>query len=126
MKAKVIFTKIGQAAHVIGNTEDCTVARVYFDLVIDGRKYAGPDLFANIKQTLGTLYRSAPLEVGSPKGYPGPFNHAAFRREAESYYRVSFMRAFGPAAGSNMQYHKNVLATFEKTVEFDIPGKEAG
>jgi hypothetical protein len=64
------------------------ISRVFFDLTVGSNTYAG--LHADIKQTVGSDYQTADLEVGPPQGYKGPFNHIAFRAAAERFYRMCF------------------------------------
>jgi hypothetical protein len=61
------------------------ISRVFFDFELDGQKYEG--LYADIKQTVGSSFDDAPLEVSKPKNYNGPFNFEAFHEIVEQYYR---------------------------------------
>lgn len=69
------------------NGRDCMVARLEFDLSVDG----GPrqPLHAFIKQPVGGT-SADPLEVTRPVGLRGPFNQDFFAQAAEHYYRQMF------------------------------------
>jgi len=122
MKAKVTFKKILQDDQQLGSDEQWMVSRIFFDLEIDGRKI--PGLFVDIKQTVGSPFETAPLEVGSPHGYGGPWNHAEFRKEAEAIYR----RSFGPEGAiqpGGLRMMSNIFF-LNKTVEFEVSGSMDG
>jgi hypothetical protein len=74
-----------QDSQEFGSDDEHMVSRVFFTLWLDDKSY--PDLSANVKQTVGSSFEDAPLEVSKPTGYSGPFNYDAFRTAAEKYYR---------------------------------------
>jgi hypothetical protein len=84
-KARVVFDKLIQDSQDYGSTDEHMVSRVFFTLELEGKTHN--DLYADIKQTVGSSFEIASLEVSPPRGYAGPFNHEAFRKAAEAYYR---------------------------------------
>ena len=82
---KIILQKLIQDSQDYGNTEEHMISRVFFDFELDGHKYEG--LYADIKQTVGSSFENAPLEVSKPMNYKGPFNYEAFHQIVEEYYR---------------------------------------
>ena len=120
-RAKVNFASILQFSQEAGVREEHTVARIYFELEIGPQKYSG--LSADIKQAVGAHYETGPFEVSFVQGYSGPFNHEAFRKEAERYYRESFGdqgAAISFRRGSSIKMERNTVI-LPKTVYFDIP-----
>jgi hypothetical protein len=93
-EATLTFTRL-QVEQVLGGKEEYLVARVFFDLTTDQETFN--ELSANVKQTLGARYADAPLEIGKPIGYSGPFNHEAFGIAANEYYR-RIIRIYDPAS----------------------------
>lgn len=84
MLASGEFYKCIQDSQDLGSDDEFMVSRVFFTLNIDGKIY---DCHANLKQTVGSNFETGTIEVGPPIGYNGPFNHMAFRDEAEKYFR---------------------------------------
>ena len=121
-KAKVVFQKCIQDSQEYGSNDESMVSRVFFDLEIDGQKY--PDLYVDIKQTVGGSFETTPIEVGSPQGYRGPFNYVAFRNAVERYYR-SLVGAQGSAIhiedARNIRMYNNLLVKVQ-SVEFEVHG----
>ena len=93
IEATLTFTHLQVVEQILGGREEYLVARLFFDLMTDQGTY---DLSAEVKQTLGARYVDAPLEIGKPSGYSGPFNHEAFSNAANQYYR-RIVRIFDPA-----------------------------
>jgi len=118
--ATVIFLRIHQDSQTFGSDDEHMVSRIFFDLEIDEAKY--PNLYADIKQTVGASYESGLLEVSPPHGYDGPFNFDAFREAVEKCYRSqvgsggSGIRIVG---GSNIRMRDNVFYIRE-VVQFEI------
>jgi len=127
MKAKITFKKIIQDSQDYGSTEEHMVSRVFFDLEIEGKKF--PDLYVDVKQTVGSEFETAPIEVGAPHEYSGPFDHEIFRKEVENYYRESFgskgsaIRIEGGAKNIRM---RNNVSVKPRVVGFEIKGTRSG
>jgi len=83
--ATITFQKLIQDSQDYGSNDDHMVSRVFFNLDIDGNLY--PDLYADVKQIVGSAIESSPIEVSNPGGYKGPFDHDAFSNAVERYYR---------------------------------------
>jgi hypothetical protein len=108
-KAQITFSQMIQDSQDYGSTDEHMVSRVFFDLAVQGKVYSG--LFANVKQTVGSSFENAPLEVSRPIGYDGPFNYHAFQNAVEQYYR-SNIGASGRGIGiagdvSNLRMRNN-------------------
>jgi len=124
--AKVTFHNIHQDSQNFGSDDDHMVSRIFFDLEIGGKEFS--ELFVDVKQTVGSSFEDAPLEVSSPHDYKGPFNHDAFRKEAELYYRESF----GPEGSvinlgsfTDLRMRDNIVVR-AKVVEFEVKGGPSG
>ncbi|HEY7111518.1 MAG TPA: hypothetical protein VIA45_01180 [Thermoanaerobaculia bacterium] len=50
--------------------------------------YTGPVYYAEVRQRVGEDFETGRIEVGSPVGYAGPFDQAAFARAAVEYFRA--------------------------------------
>jgi len=104
------------------------ISRVFFMLDVDGQYF--PELYVDIKQTVGSSYETGAIEVGGPQGakYRGPWNYQAFRSAAAAYYRrrVGAQGSgikFGGGA-SNIRMRNNTFIVSE-SVEFELLGPEA-
>lgn len=124
--AKVTFHKCHQDSQNFGSNDEHMVSRIFFVLEIGGKEFS--NLFVDVKQTVGSNFENAPLEVSSPHDYKGPFNHDAFRKEAELYYRESF----GPEGSAinwknvkDLRMQDNIVFR-DKTVEFEVKGSPSG
>ncbi len=84
-QAKVFLHRLVQDSQEYGSDDEHMVSRVFFDLEIDGARHQG--LHSDVKQTVGSSFETAPLEVSPPTGYRGEFNHEAFQQIIERYYR---------------------------------------
>lgn len=118
--ATVTFKKIIQDSQDFGSDDEHMVSRVFFDLEVDGAKY--PDLYADIKQTIGAQFEAGPLEVSPPHGYSGPFNFEAFRKEVEECFREQVgSRGHGIhiEGASNIRMRNNTFV-FKKVVQFEV------
>jgi hypothetical protein len=117
--AQVVFDKLVQDSQDYGSTDEHMVSRVFFTLELDGKTHNG--LYADIKQIVGSSFEIASLEVSSPQGYSGPFNHEAFRKAAEAYYRSLVGRSGsgiriqggGSARMRDNKFFKKELVEFE-------------
>ncbi len=83
--ARIFFHRCMKDSQDDGSDDEHMVSRVFFSLNYDGEVYE--NLYVDIKQPVGGDFETAPLEVGVPQGYTGPFNYDAFRGEVEKYYR---------------------------------------
>ena len=122
-EAKITFHQCIQDSQEYGSDDEHMVSRVFFTLEIGEERFEG--LHANIKQTVGSDYDTAPLEVSQPYGYDGPFNHEAFHACAEKYYRSlvgSQARGIRIGGGaSNIRMSGNIF-NIEMVCEFEISG----
>jgi hypothetical protein len=123
-QAKIKLQRLVQDSQEYGSDDEHMVSRVFFDLEIDGTKYQG--LHCNVKQTVGSSFETAPLEVSAPTGYKGPFNHQAFQQIIEQYYRGlvgSQGRGIGITSGSNIRMQNNTFVQpSEATFEVQVSG----
>jgi hypothetical protein len=120
---KLTFHRLIQDSQDI-NGKEHMVSRVFFSVDVDNNHY--PDLYADIKQTVGAS-SAEPIEVGSPSGgYNGPWSHAKFQEAAEAYYR-SFVgpgaRGINIASTSQVRMRNN---SFERRAEisFIVPSSD--
>jgi hypothetical protein len=124
--AQIFFHRCIQDSQDYGSNDEHMVSRVFFTLNYDGVVYE--NLYVDIKQPVGTDFETAPLEVGVPQGYRGPFNHDAFREEVEKYFRGlvgskgSGIRISG---GSNIRMRNNQFV-FPNMVEIEIQSSKGG
>ena len=79
-------------------------------------------LHANIKQTAGSSFETAPLEISMPAGYEGPFNYDEFCIIVEGYYRglVGEKGSGIHLEGSTNIRMQNNTFIMPTTAEFDI------
>jgi len=125
-KAKLIFDRCIQDSQDYGSDDEHMVSRVFFSLNYGGEVYE--NLHVEIKQPVGADFETAPLEVGAPQGYKGPFNHEAFREAVEKYYRGlvgskgSGIRISG---GKNIRM-RNCLFVSQSTAEIEIQASKGG
>lgn len=121
-KAKVIFCQCNQDSQEYGSDDEYMVSRIFFTLEIGEERFEG--LYADIKQTVGSDYDTAPIEVSQPHGYEGAFNHQAFRDCAEKYYRScvgSEATGIEIGEGARIRMYNNVFKK-EMVFEFEISG----
>lgn len=121
--AKLTFHKCIQDSQEYGSDDEHMVSRVFFDLEIDGQKY--PNLFVDIKQTVGGSFETTPIEVAVPEGYKGPFNYQAFRDAVEEYYR-SLVGSKGSVLRVKGGRMYNNILNKKKSVEFEVSGGDRG
>jgi hypothetical protein len=121
-QAKIKLQRLVQDSQEYGSDDEYMVSRVFFDLEIDSKMYHG--LHCDVKQMVGSSFETAPLEVSVPEGYKGPFNHQAFQKIIEDYYRSlvgSQGRGIRITGGSSIRMQNNTFvqsseATFEVQV----------
>ena len=119
-KAKVIFHKLIQDSQDYGSDDQHMVSRAFFSVDVEGD--VPQEVYADIKQTVGTDFESAPLEVSRPNGYNGPFNYDAFRQAAEEYYRSSIGShgsSIQIADGSSIRMRNNTIIQ-QTQFEFEV------
>ena len=85
---KVHFKMIHQVSQTFGSDNEHMVSRVYFDLEVSGETI--PNLYADVKQPVGSDFLTDPLEVPLPEDYSGPLSYEGYRDAVEKYYRMSF------------------------------------
>jgi hypothetical protein len=120
VKGKLLFSQIMQNSQDLGTNDEHLVSRVFFDLVVGSKVHRG--LYADVKQTVGTNYETAPLEVSLPAGFEGKINYDQFRRLVGAYYRNavgSAGRGIRVASGSSVVMRNN-LFVFSATAEIDV------
>jgi hypothetical protein len=124
--AKGTFHRCIQDSQDYGIDDEHMVSRVFFTFTVAGKEH--PDLYADIKQTVGSDFENGPIEVSRPHGYKGPFNYEAFRAVVEKYYR-SFVGAQGRgiriSGGGNIRMRNNTFIQ-EMSFEFDVDESEVG
>jgi hypothetical protein len=120
-RMRVMFHKCLRDSVEPRNDEEQVVARLFFSLEINGRRYDG--LYADVKQTVGASYPGH-LEVSSPKGapYKGPFNYEISRYAVENYYWNLVRRHRIPVHAGNRIRNKEVVCP--AVVEFDASGPD--
>jgi hypothetical protein len=97
---KVIFHEILQDSQEFGSDNEHMVSRLFFSVEVNGQRF--DQLYADIKQTVGSSYETAPLEMSSPRGgYRGPFDFEKFQSVAEQYYR-KFIGSAGRFIGGSL------------------------
>lgn len=82
---KVAFKKLIQDSEDCGSDDEQMVSRVFFSLDVDGNRIG--DFVADLKQVVGSDIETGDIEVGSPHGYHGPFDHKGFSEAASKYFR---------------------------------------
>jgi len=82
--ATVTFHRIVINSQELGSDDEHMVSTMTFTLTIGDESF---ELIVVVKQTVGSDFNTAPLEVSAPIGYDGPINFNAFRDEVENYYR---------------------------------------
>jgi len=124
--ATVTFHKLIQEAQDVSSTDskqNHVVSRVFFRLDLNDKHYA--DMSVILRQPFGTDYAKESIEVEKPFGsYAGNWNHNAFRKIVEDYYRSAIRsqgRAMriGPGSG-NVRMRGNTIG-FLKSYQLEIP-----
>ena len=124
--ATLTFQKLIQEAQDVSSTEskqNHVVSRVFFRLDLNDEHYA--DMSVILRQPFGTDYAKESIEVEKPFGsYAGNWNHNAFRKIAEDYYRSAIgsqSRAMRIGPGSeNVRMRGNTIG-FSKSYQLEIP-----
>lgn len=118
--AKVVFQRLVQDSQEYGSTDEHMVSRVFFSMEVDGSSFS--DLYADVKQPVGSSFESSPLEVSKPVGYKGPFDHTAFSNVVEKYYR-GLIGAAGQgihiSGGGNIRMRNNIFVQLA-VAEFEV------
>ena len=84
--AKLFFKGVLQNSQDYGNNDEHMISHVIFDLEIEGKRHE--NLYATIKQPVGSSFESANLEIYRPINYKGHlFNYTPYRSKVESYFR---------------------------------------
>lgn len=109
-----------QDSQEYGSDDEHMVSRAFFSIDVAGN--VTEEAYVDIKQSIGTDFKSAPLEVSKPVGCSGPFNYEAFRQAAEAYYR-SLVGSQGSGihieGGSNIRMQNNTFIQQAQT-EFEV------
>lgn len=122
--ATITLHKLIQDSQDYGSDDEHMISRVFFDLEINGVKYEG--LHADVKQPVGSLIETTPLEISRPANYTGAFNYEAFQAIVERYFR-SLIGSSGSGihitGGGNIRMRNN---TFIKLATADFEVQAAG
>jgi len=62
--AKISFRELIQDSQDYGSDDEHMVSRVFFDFEIEGSVHS--NLYADVKQPVGSSFETAPLEVSRP------------------------------------------------------------
>lgn len=124
--AQIFFHSCTQDSQDYGSDDEHMVSRVFFTLNYDGDIF--DKLYVDIKQPVGGDFETAPLEVGVPQGYRGPFNHDAFREAVEKYYRglVGSKGSGIRISGGGSARMRNCEYIFARTAEIEIQASKGG
>jgi hypothetical protein len=102
------------------------ISRAFFTLEYEGQTF--PNLYAEIKQPVGSDFETTPLEISRPSGYDGPFNYEAFRAVLEMYYRSLVGRTGSGIhiqGGGNIRMRDNTF--IQHTIaEFEVSTSNTG
>jgi hypothetical protein len=79
----VKFHKVVLDSQELG-TDEHMVSQLFFSLEVEGENVG--EYTANLKQTVGSEFTDANIEVGSPNNYKGPFNYGGFSEVARQYF----------------------------------------
>lgn len=118
MAATVTFHRILIKSQEFGSDDEHMTSVITFTLAIRDEFFE--DLTVQVKQTVGSDFNTAPLEVSAPEGYDGPINFNAFRDEVEIYYREQVGaqgRIFGIDPSSTNVTLEDCMAVSEKVVQ---------
>lgn len=119
MHATVTFSQLVQDSQDYGSDDEHMVSRVFFSIQVGDK--TTPDLYADIKQTVGSSFDTGPLEVSRPHGYTGPFNYEAFQSAVEKYFRSV---VGGSGSGISIQGARNIRMRnnrFQKSATATFP-----
>jgi hypothetical protein len=121
--AKISFRELIQDSQDYGSDDEHMVSRVFFDFEIEGSVHS--NLYADVKQPVGSSFETAPLEVSRPSDYKGPFNWQCFRDAVEQYYRSlvgSQGRGIRIEGASNIRMRNNRFVQ-PRVVEYEVDPK---
>jgi hypothetical protein len=123
--ALVTLTDVIQDSQDLGSNDDHMVSRLFFNLTIGDQHY--PGLHVDVKQTVGSSFETAALEVSHPVGYRGPMNHEALRTIVEDYYRSQIGGAgsaihIGPGVSNLRMQNNRVRCLVEVKFEVSTEG----
>jgi hypothetical protein len=79
------FHRLIQDSQDYGSDDEHMISRVFFSLAKDGQAIG--ELSADLKQVVGSDAENGEIEVSSPHGYDGEFNHVGFAAAAIDYFR---------------------------------------
>ncbi len=104
----------------LGGDDEHRVSTVFFYFTYKGEKH---DLYADVKQTIGTSFEEGSCEVSPPVGYKGPFNHKAFSDAVVDYIGLII-----PPSQIGKRNIEKYAITFPvgMIVEFDVAGSDSG
>lgn len=126
MKASIQFTSVDEHTQAIGDDDHLLATLTFVLKVGDGEPMI---LRAKVKSPAGSSYTNAPLEIGRPEGYKGPFNYAAYRKLAERFYRDRIV-SMGPTANSKsvgkIQMSGNTFRVSSPEQFFEVDESGAG
>jgi hypothetical protein len=81
---RVKFHKVLQNSQELGSDDEHMVSQVFFTLEVDGESVG--EHTATLKQTVGSDFDEANIEVGPPSNYEGTFDHEGFSTVARQYF----------------------------------------
>lgn len=96
-----------QDSQEFGSTDKHMVSRVFYSIDVDGVPKGF--FYSNLKQVVGSAYRSDNVEVSPPHGYNGPYNHNTFSNEVAGYFcrSVGSILLLGP--GTLVRMRNNTI-----------------
>ena len=120
-KATIELYRCIQESQEYGSDDEYMISHIFFRLEVEGKTY---DLHSDLKQLVGSnIEDPQSIEVGRPEGYEGPFNYAAFQKEAADYFKECIGakgKGIGISGGSNVFMENNIIG-IKKRVVIDIP-----
>jgi hypothetical protein len=124
--ATLTFQKLIQEAQDVSSTDpnqNYVLSKAFFSLEVGDNHYA--DMSVILRQPFGTDYTKEAVEVEKPFGsYAGNWDHNAFRKIVEDYYRSAIGsqgRAMKIGPGSeNVRMRGNTIV-FSKSYQLEIP-----
>lgn len=111
-----------QDSQEFGSDAQHMISRMFLRISVDD----APPIEANvdIKQIVGGDFETDPLEVGGPRDYRGPMDHAVFSAELESLYR-SLVGRTGAIRITSGRMYNNIL-NINHSFAFDAPSSPGG
>lgn len=120
-KAKITFFKCVQDSQEFGSNDEHMISRIFFNAEYNGT--VNTNLYAQIKQAVGSSFNEEQIEVSFPEGITGPFNFVAFSEAAKEYFlRLVGSGGSGINIGGGCSNIRMMNNTFQMPfeVEFDI------